>query len=77
MKNSDKIIMTDEDMAMILCAYIKQKPDKMVICPMIMILLDYYTDDHSEDYLPMNEFLDDAMRKRKLLQVLTEEWRKK
>lgn len=71
-----KTKLTGDAIGAILTEYLNDEPDKMEICPLIMILLDYYTDDHSEHTMTAHEFLNDAMRKRSMLQALIEEWRK-
>ena len=73
---NDKSKLTGEAVACILSNYISNKPDKDEICPLIMIMMDYYTDDHDEDHMSIREFMDDAMRKRSMLQGLIEKWRK-
>ncbi len=60
----------------VVTAYLSEKPDKREICPVIMILLDYLTDDNSENELTINQFMANAMRKRVRLQALIEEWRR-
>lgn len=60
----------------VLTAYLSEKPDKREICPAIMILLDYLTDDNAEDELTISQFMADAYRKKSMLQTLIEEWRR-
>lgn len=68
--------LTGEIMGDMVLAYIAEKPDKKTICPLVMILLDYYTGDQSEDELTMSEFMDNTFRKRSMLQDLIEKWRR-
>lgn len=72
-----EIKLTGEVMGDMLSVYLNQKPAKDEICPLIMILMDYYTDDEAEKHMTVKEFLNDAMRKRSMLQDLIEKWRKK
>lgn len=69
--------LTGEVMGDMLCVYLKQEPAKDEICPLIMMLMDYYTDDEAEKHMTVKEFMDDAYRKRSMLQDLIEKWRKK
>lgn len=55
----------------------RKKPDKKTICPLVIILLDYYTDDKSEEEMTMSEFTANTFRKRFMLQDLIEKWRAK
>ena len=71
-----KTIKVSGNMGDILTAYLNEKPDKNEICPLVMILLDYYTGDNSEDELTIREFMANATRKRFMLQVLIEKWRR-
>lgn len=71
-----KTKLTGEIIGNMVLAYIAEKPDKTTICPLVMILLDYYTDDKSEAELTMSEFMANSFRKRKMLQDLIEKWRK-
>lgn len=56
----DKSKLTGEVVSCILVDYIGNKPDKDEICPLIMIMMDYYADDHAEDHMSIREFMDDA-----------------
>ena len=71
-----KTIKVSGDIGDIITAYLNEKPDKTKICPLVMILLDYYTDDKSEDELTIREFMVNATRKRVMLQDLIEKWRR-
>lgn len=68
--------LTGEIMGDMVCAYIAEKPDKTTICPLVMMLLDYYTGDKSEEEMTISEFMDNTFRKRSMLQDLIEKWRK-
>lgn len=75
---SDRVIkLSGEVMGDMLSVYLNQKPAKDEICPLIMILMDYYTDDDAEKHMTVKEFLGDAYRKRTILQDLIEKWRKR
>ena len=71
-----KTIKASGDIGDIITAYLNEKPDKREICPLVMVLLDYYTDDNSENYLTIREFMAYATRKRCMLQDLIEKWRR-
>lgn len=71
-----KIEIEKGTMGHILTDYLAEEPDKREICPMVMILLDYYTDDNSEEHRTITEFMDNAYRKRSMLQGLIERWKK-
>lgn len=60
----------------VISAYLAEKPDKQEICPLVMVLLDYYTDDNSEELMTVKQFMTNALRKRTMLQDLIEKWRR-
>ena len=68
--------LNDVIVADIIAAYLGKKPDKHEPIPLIMILMDYVSDDHAEDHMTMSEFWDDGMRKRSMLQDLIDKWKK-
>lgn len=72
----DDIKITGEDMGDLLTVYLEGKPNKKEICPMVMLLLDYYTGDNSEDKMTIKEFMANTTRKRFMLQDLIEKWRR-
>ena len=71
-----KTIKVSGNIGDIITAYLNEKPDKREICPLVMVLIDYYTDDNSENYLTIREFMANATRKRFMLQNLIEKWRR-
>lgn len=71
-----KTIKVSGDIGDIITAYLNEKPDKREICPLVMVLLDYYTGDQSEDDMTIREFMANATRKRFMLQDLIEKWRR-
>lgn len=71
-----KTIKAAGDIGDVISAYLNEKPDKREICPLVMVLLDYYTDDNSEELMTLSQFMANSMRKRCMLQDLIEKWRR-